>query len=145
MRFTVFGLAACLAAGLSTACLGQDLQGAPRFGDTQVGFAPSATYANFTLSVSGPNGFHASASAQREVPTLDLRRISAYDDGTYNYQVTASSDQKVPVRTPLFNGRDSAPPDSALKTVSASGVFHVKNGVIQKFDPAAVEPVSRQK
>jgi hypothetical protein len=145
MRFTSLGLAACLAVGLSGTCLGQDLKGTPRFGDTQVGFAPAAPYANFTLSVSGPNGFHASASAQREVPTIDLRRFGAFDDGMYNYQLSASTDEKVPVRTGLDNGRDGRSADSAVRSVAASGVFHVKGGTIQKFDPDAREPVSRQK
>ena len=143
MRFTSLGLAACLAAGLSSTCLGQDLKGTPRFGDTQVGFAPSATYLNFTLSVSGPNGFQASASARREVPTIDLRRFGAFDDGMYNYQLTASTDEKVPVRTSLDNGRDG-PTDSVLRTVSASGVFHVARGTIQKFDPTVPESTKRQ-
>ena len=61
MKIAMLGLAAMLAAGLSSPCLGQDLQGTPRFGTTQVGFAPTATYANYTLSISGPNGFTASA------------------------------------------------------------------------------------
>ena len=144
MRFTSLGLAACLAAGLSSTCLGQDLKGTPRFGDTQVGFAPAAPYTNFTLSVSGPNGFQASASAQREVPTIDLRRFGGFDDGMYNFEVTASTDEKLPVRTALDNGRDSGPSTSVLKSVSASGVFHVAGGTITKFDPSVPETTKRQ-
>ncbi len=140
MRFTSLGLAACLAASVSSTCLGQDLKGTPRFGDTQVGFAPSATYTNFTLSVSGPNGFAASVSAEREVPTIDLRRFGGFDDGMYNFEVTASADEKLPVRTALDNGRDGGPTASVRKSVSASGVFHVAGGTITKFDPAAREP-----
>ncbi|MGB9365357.1 MAG: hypothetical protein WCE79_05010 [Xanthobacteraceae bacterium] len=136
------GLAACLAASLSSTCLGQDLKGAPRFGDTQVGFAPTVTaaiYTNFTLSVSGPNGFHARASADREVPTIDLSRFGGFDDGMYNFEVTASSEEKLPVRTALDNGRDGGPTTSVLQTVSASGVFHVSGGTIEKFDPKTPE------
>src|ERR1044072_4388743 len=71
MRFTSLGLAACLAASLSGTCLAQDLKGAPRFGETQVGFAPTATYTNYTLTVSGPNGFYRRHAGGRDVPTLD--------------------------------------------------------------------------
>lgn len=140
MRFTSLGLAACLAASLPGTCLGQDLKGTPRFGDTQVGFAPAATYTNYTLSVSGPNGFQASASADREVPTIDLSRFGGFDDGMYNFEVTASTDEKLPVRTALDNGRDGGPSRTVQKTVSTSGVFHVAGGTIEKFDPTAPEP-----
>jgi hypothetical protein len=91
--------------------------------------------------VSGPNGFHASASSKTGTPTIDLRRFGAYDDGTYNYQLTASTDEKVALRTPLNNGREGSQSDSMLKSVSTSGVFHVKGGTIVKYDPAAKEEV----
>ena len=57
------------------------------------------------MTVTGPNGFHASASSKSDVPTIDLRRIGAFDDGTYRYHLTASTDEKVPVRSTLDDGR----------------------------------------
>jgi hypothetical protein len=144
MHKTALGLAACLAAGLTGACWAQDLKATQRLSDTQLGFDLSGSYNNYTLTVAGPNGFTASASSKTGTPTIDLRRFGAYDDGTYNYQLTASTDEKVPVRTALDNGRDKEP-DSTLKGVSLSGVFHVKDRAIVKFDPAAREPAARQK
>ena len=141
MQMTALGLAACLAAGLTGACWAQDLKATQRLSDTQIGFDPGGNYGNYTLTVSGPNGFHASASSKTGTPTIDLRRFGAYDDGTYNYQLTASTDEKVVLRTPLNNGREGSQADSMLKSVSTSGVFHVKGGTIVKYDPAAKEEV----
>lgn len=143
MKCAVLGLAACLAAGASGAWA-QDLKATPKLAETQIGFEPGATYGNYTLTVAGPNGFHAIASSRTGAPSIDLRRAGAFDDGMYSYNLTASSDEKVPVRTALDNGRGGSPADAALKAVSMSGVFHVKGGTIVKFDPAAPE-TKRQK
>ena len=74
------------------------------------------------------------------MPTIDLSRFGGFDDGMYTFEVTASTDEKLPVRTALDNGRDGGPTASIRKTVSASGVFHVSGRTIMKFDPAEREP-----
>ena len=140
MKSAAFGLAACLVVGIAGAGWAQDLKATQRLSDTQIGFDPGGNYSNYTLTVSGPNGFHATASSKTGTPAIDLRRFGAFDDGTYNYQLTASTDEKVPVRTPLDDGRPGGPSDATLKGVSTSGVFHVKGGTIMKFDPAVQEP-----
>ena len=144
MKPAAFGLAASLAVGVSSACWAQDLNAVQKFTDTQIGFETSGTYSNFTLTISGPNGINASAASKTGTPTIDLRRIGTFDDGIYNYHLTASTDEKVPVRTALDNGRAGGPTDAIFKSVSLSGVFQVKGGTIVKFDPAATEP-KRQK
>lgn len=144
MKSAALGLAAWLAVGVSSACWAQDLKATQRFSETQIGFDPGASYGNYTLTVSGPNGFHASAASKTGTPSIDLRRVGTFDDGTYNYHLTASTDEKVPLRTVLDNGRGGGPTDAMLKSVSMSGVFQVKGGTIVKFDPAAQEP-KRQK
>ncbi len=145
MKSAVLGLAACLAVEISGACWAQDLKATQKLTDTVVGFETGSGYSNFNLTVTGPNGFHASAAAKDAAPSIDLRRSGAFDDGMYNYQLTASSDEKVPLRTPLDNGREGAQSNSMLRPVSASGVFHVKGGTIMKFDTAAKERGARQK
>jgi len=140
MQMTALGLAACLVAGLTGACWAQDLKATQRLADTQLGFDPSGNYGNYTLTVTGPNGFHASAASKTGTPAIDLRRFGAYDDGIYTYQLTASSDEKVTVRGALDNGRAGGPTDSMLKAVATSGHFEVKGGTIVKHDPAATEP-----
>jgi hypothetical protein len=73
---------------------------------------------------------------------VDLKRLSAIDDGIYRYNLTASTDDKVPERSGLDNGRGTRA-DAMLRSVSASGVFQVKDGTIVKFDPSAREPSRR--
>jgi hypothetical protein len=145
MRPTTFGLMACLVVGISGACWAQDLKATQRLSDTQIGFDLSGSYGNYTLTVTGPNGFHASATSKTGTPSIDLRRFGAFDDGIYNYHLTASTDEKVSVRTALDDGREGGPTHSMLKGVSMSGQFEVKGGTIVKYDPAAREEVKRQK
>jgi hypothetical protein len=145
MKSATLALAALLAAGIAGVCEAQDLKATPRFSDTQIGFDPGASYNNYTLSVGGPNGFVARAESKTGTPTIDLRRFGTFDDGTYSYHLSASSDEKVVVRSALDNGRDGGATTSRLKAVSTSGEFLVKGGMIVKADPAARENVARQK
>lgn len=144
MKSATFGLAACLAVGISGLASAQDLKGTQRLSETQIGFDPSGKYDNYTLTVTGPNGFHASASSKGSTPTIDLRRFGQFDDGNYNYNLIASSEEKAPIRTPLDNGRDGGPFSSVPTSVSASGRFQVKGGTIVKIDPAAREPSNKR-
>jgi hypothetical protein len=75
---------------------------------------------------------------------IDLRKLGTIDDGDYLYQLTAATDDKVPDRSGLDNGRDGGPA-TILKSVSTSGQFQVKGGSIVKYDPSAREDVKRQK
>jgi hypothetical protein len=145
MTSTTLGLAAVLAAGLSGTALAQDLKAEPKFTDTQIAFDAGGGLSNFTLSIAGPNRIHASASAKNSAPSIDLKRLGTVDDGIYTYQLTASTDEKIPVRSPLDNGRSSPPVTAALKVVSTTGHFQVKGGIIVKADPNAREEQKRQK
>jgi len=145
MRTAALVLAACLAAASSGACLADDLKATHRLSETQIGFDLGGSYGNYTLTVTGPNGFHAIASSKTGTPAIDLRRIGAFDDGMYNYQLTASSDDKIAVRTALDDGREGGPTRSMLKGVAMSGHFEVKGGTIVKYDSSAREDVKRQK
>ena len=76
---------------------------------------------------------------------IDLRKLGTIDDGEYLYQLTAATDDKVPDRSGLDNGRDGGPATSILKSVSTSGQFQVKGGAIVKIDPSVREETRRQK
>lgn len=145
MRSAAFGLAACFAVGITGACLAQGLNATQKFTDTEVGFDIAAPYKNLTLTVSGPHGLHASVSSPSGSPSIDLRKLGTVDDGEYFYQLTAATDEKIPVRSGLDNGRDRGAATSMLKGVSTSGHFLVKGGMIVKHDPAAREPDNRRK
>jgi hypothetical protein len=144
MKLAAFGLAACLAVGISSTCWAQGLNATQKFTDTEVVFDITGPYSNLTLTISGPNGLNASAHHRTGSPVIDLRKLSA-DDGDYLYQLTAATDEKVPDRSGLDNGRDGGPTTSILKSVSTSGQFQVKGGAIVKHDPSVREEVKRQK
>jgi hypothetical protein len=143
MKSATIGLAACLAAGVAGVCVAQDLKATPRFSETQIGFDPGASYNNYALNVTGPNGFAASAASKTGTPTIDLRRFGAFDDGNYSYELTATSDEKIPSRTPLDNGRSGGPADSKLRGVALSGQFLVKGSMIAK--PSTAPPARLDK
>ena len=145
MKPTTFGLAAGLALGLSSGCPADDLTADQRFTETGVAFDLKGPYSNVTLTVSGPDDFHASAFSRSGAPAIDLRRVGAVADGAYTYQLTAATGEKVKTRTPLDDGRDRRATSEPLKGVSTSGTFHVRNGVIVKPDPHAREDQPRQK
>jgi hypothetical protein len=144
MNSKTFGLAACLAVGISGICCAQDLKAQQKFTDTEIGFDITGPYSNLTLTITGPNGISANASSRSGSPLIDLRKLGTLDDGDYMYQLTAATDEKIPVRTALDNGRDGGPTTSILKSVSTSGQFQVKGGAIVKYDPSARE-TQRQK
>ena len=144
MRSATFGLTACLAVGLSGTCLAQELKAERQFRETQIGFSVQGSYQNFTLSITGPNRFHATAASATTAPSIDLHRLGAFDDGTYNYQLTASTGERIPVRSRLDNGREGPRPETILGSISTSGQFEVKGGTIVKTDPTAREDVKRQ-
>ena len=138
-------LAACFAVGLSGPCLADDLKATEKFSESTVAFDLQGSYSNVTLSVSGPNRFHASASAKTGTPSIDLRRAGAPADGQYTYQLTAATDEKTQARSALDNGRGPGAQAAPLKSVTASGSFHVQNGAIVKRDPNAREPQQKRK
>ena len=138
MQMTALGLAACLAAGLTGACWAQDLKATQRLSGTQIDRSRRELQ-QLHAHRDGPERFHGERILQGREPRVDLRRFGAHDDGIYNYHLTASSDEKVTVRSALDNGRDGGPTTSRLKAVSASGQFIVKGGTIVKPDATARE------
>ena len=163
MKRTAIALVAVMAAGISSACLAQDLKATQKFTDTQIGFDPGGTYSNYTLTITGPNGIQASAASKTSAPSIDLRLSTSssqlnvlIEAAKQNLLIVdeqlagttdkfASTTEKVPVRNRLDNGRGGGPDDSTFKSVSLDGVFHVKGGTVVKFDPSAREEVKRQK
>jgi hypothetical protein len=144
MKSKSFWLAACLAVVISGTCWAEDLQAKQKFTDTEIVFEILGRYSNLTLTITGPNGINASAHHRTGSPLIDLRKIGTADDGDYNYQLTASTDDRIAVRTGLDDGRDGGPTTAMFKSVSTSGNFQVKGGSIVKFDPSARE-TQRQK
>jgi hypothetical protein len=135
MKPAALGLATSIALCLSGAGLAQDLVAEPKFTETGVGFNLKGDVTNVTLTVAGPNRFHASMSARRGAPEFDLRRFGPVEDGSYTYHLTGATNETEKVRTKLDDGRSgSAEP---RKSVATSGTFQVKGGMIVKQVPGS--------
>ena len=139
MKMRALCLAACAAVGMSSACRADDIVAAEQFDGTKLGFLLKSSLSNATLSVSGPDAFHASVFSKTGAIALDLRKLGLVEDGFYRYQISAATDQPMRVRTPLNNGRDEKVKFTPRKGVTMSGTFLVKDGKIVKPVPAAKE------
>ena len=145
MKSVTLSLVAGLAVCISSPGWVEEMKPTRKFSETVITVDPGGAFSNYTLTVTGPHGFHATASSKSEVPSIDLRHTGGFEDGTYHYQLTASSNERVPVRDTLNNGRTGKRPDSMAGSVSTGGVFHVKGGTIVKSDPAEREPTNKRK
>jgi hypothetical protein len=139
MKITMLCLAACAAVGMSSACLADDMVAADKMGGTKVGFLLKDALSNATLTVSGPDSFHASAYSKSGAVAIDLGESGPVEDGVYNYQITAATAELAKVRTPLDNGRDRAAEITPHQSMATSGTFLVKGGAIVKPTPVSKE------
>ncbi len=130
MKPAACGLAGGLPGGPPTAAFADDLDVDRQFAGTQVGFALKGSYHNLTLSIAGPNDFHATASAKSGAPSIDLHRFGPVEDGIYTYQLTAATDQQVKSRSRLDDGRGAGAAVLPLRSVATSGTFRVEGGAI---------------
>ncbi len=109
MKTTILCLATCAAIGISSACLAHHMVSAEKLGGTKVGFLLKDLLGNATLTVSGPDSYHASAFSKSGALAIDLGESGRVEDGLYTYQITAATADLATVRTPLNNGRDKEP------------------------------------
>ena len=135
MKVSVCGLVVAMALTLSGACLAEDLKAEQKFSDTTIGFDLAGQYSNLTLTIAGPNGFHASAFSNSGAPTIDLKRFGAVEDGTYTYQLTGATPEKIKSRIRSDDGREAHTARDAQQSAAMSGAFRVKDGAIVKVEP----------
>ena len=129
MKLPTIGIAAILAVGFAHACLADGKIAVPQAVGNTFGFQLDPAYANATLSISGPNNFHASNYSKGGSLGIDLSQFGALSDGIYNYQLTAGGPETVAVNTSLDNGR-AKPAATQSVGVAWSGTFQVKGGTI---------------
>lgn len=121
--------AVALASLLAFPAAAQDLKADIKFSETGIAIVPQAEYKNLTLSIIGPNEFQTSTFSERDGPSIDLRKVDTFDDGNYTFRVTGATDQKVPIRTGLNNGRDDIAKER-FASAEISGSFSVVRGKI---------------
>jgi hypothetical protein len=136
MKAATFALAACLAVGPWGAATADDLLTTPQVSAAGVTFQLHGAYSKLTLSIAGPNGFYASGFGESRAPAIDLQRLGPLEDGVYTWQLTAATNEKIKLRTPIADGRGGAPRTELRKGVAASGTFLIKGGTIVKPGPA---------
>jgi hypothetical protein len=135
MKFAPFGLAALLTMGLASASLAaDDVVAAEQSAGSRLAFLLKPTLTNASLSVGGPNNFHARTSAKGGVIAIDLSQSGPLGDGIYHYQLTASGHEMVADRSRLDNGRATQAAAQHPAIVATSGTFHVKSGAIVVHD-----------
>ena len=135
MKRSACGLILLFAIAFAGTGLADDLRKVEQFSGTRLAFEFAAPYSNVTLTVSGPNDFQARAVSKAGAPALDLKKFGAVADGGYTYQMTASSEQPNATSPGLDNGRVGKA-GVALTSVSTSGTFSIKDGVIVPRGPS---------
>jgi hypothetical protein len=144
-----------LAAGLASAscgtALGQSLRSVDqtlrdasfeeRFSGTRLNFNVESSLSNFTLRVTGPDGYHGQVFSARSAPSYRLGDYGTVADGLYYYEMTAATTQTARMATPPVagaNGRSGQARPGTIGTAT-SGSFRVANGQILILDSSASE------
>lgn len=130
MNAAKLALAAAVAVGLADIASAQNMKVTQRSSGNVLGFDVQGPYKNVTLSIAGPKGFTARASAEKGNPSLNLGK--GLPDGVYTYQLTAATDKPADI---IPSGLDDGRGEHATRTVplegvSMSGTFVVRNGSI---------------
>ncbi len=111
---------------------------------SEVSFSLGGAYSRATLTITGPDGFFIRAFSKTGNPSIDLLQAKAEADGLYTYEITASTGETVTIRNPRNNGRGGGlDPQKATLSVSASGTFVVKDGLIVEMSDK-IEPEGRK-
>ena len=109
---------------------------------TRILFNADPSLSNFTLSVTGPNGYHGSVSSARVAPSFRLADHGEVLDGIYQFEISAATPERRRNATPqqaAYNGRDPRAGSTAYLGYTYSGAFRVVNGRIMEFDQAEQE------
>jgi len=105
-------------------------------------FDADPALSNFTLSVTGPDGYHGSVTSARVPPSFRLVDHGDVLDGIYNFEMTAATPERRRDASPqqaAYNGRDPSAGTTAYLGYTYSGAFRVVNGRIMEFDQAEQE------
>lgn len=106
------------------------------FNGVNIRFSQKMEIKNSTLSISGPNGFSASNSVVKGLPSINLFDYGTPSDGRYKYQITSSiiGETKINSSQQLNNGRMSQESRYKNINISQSGHFNLERGQIKLFN-----------
>ena len=96
---------------------------------------------NFTLRVSGPDGYIAEVFSRSAAPSLRLTDFGQLPDGRYVYELTAATQQTQRQVGRLRSGENgrSGVAQAPRVGMQQDGYFVVQNGRIVQFDPTETE------
>ena len=112
-----------------------------RFNGGRLAFTPRAGLSNYTLRVSGPDGYQGQVFSARVAPTFRLADHGSVPDGRYTYEITAATrERRTMANLPPAgaDGRDG-PAQAGFIGISQNGRFQVMNGRIVPFDDSVTE------
>lgn len=127
------GLGLCMAA---PAAANEALEARVRLVGERVAFDVDGRYTNYMLTISGPEGYLASAEGARSAPTVRLADHGAVVDGRYQFQLTAATDRIDPSARQVDQSANGREPGAGLPRIGAalSGSFVVEDGRIKTFE-----------
>lgn len=112
-----------------------------RFNGGRLAFTPRAGLSNFTLRVSGPDGYEGQVFSARVAPTFRLADHGSVPDGRYRYEISAATRERRAVASLPAAGADGrdGPAQPGFIGISQNGRFQVANGRIVPFDDTVTE------
>lgn len=111
------------------------------FSGTRLAFTADSALSNFTLTVSGPEGYRGEVYSERVAPSFRLADHGSVPDGMYHWEITAATPERARMASSMpvgADGREGVSGPGFIGT-SHSGSFHVVNGRILELDPLAEE------
>ncbi|WP_417482713.1 hypothetical protein [Maricaulis sp.] len=113
----------------------------PQFIGSRLSFNADSSLSNFTLRVSGPQGYTGEVTSARVAPTFRLADFGSVPDGLYTYELAAATTQQLVRATPEIDGANgrSGGARPGLVGTTTTGTFRVLNGQILQQDSAATE------
>jgi len=111
------------------------------FNGTRLNFSTDSALSNFTLRVSGPDGYHGQVFSARSAPSFRLGDHGSVPDGLYSYEMTAATPQLIRQASMPVPGADGRSANARPGNVGTSmtGSFRVLNGQILILDSSASE------
>lgn len=103
-------------------------------------FSGGNNFTNAQLQITGPQGFEAEKFQPRGLPQFRIQGAGRMVDGLYQYSLSAATDEKIPLKNTLDNGRGPDAPQTAMRPFSMYGTFRVEKGVILPPEDGAGGP-----
>ncbi|WP_323760976.1 hypothetical protein [Maricaulis sp.] len=103
-----------------------------RLAGTRLYFEGEPSFFNYSVRVTGPNGYVGEVFSARRAPSFRLSDHGAVDDGVYRYEVTAATGDVVQHSSPhsrRANGREASAQVPRIG-IASDGSFRVVNGQI---------------